>query len=95
MCGSFRALCLPGSFAAAQTPVGMTVTGIPALPDANAFSTSLRSTIAAANLYAWDGLGVWMKSSTSSFGNIGSVGAGNSADAGPITFSQNGQEYLA
>jgi fibronectin-binding autotransporter adhesin len=76
--------------ALAQTPVGM-VANIPA-PDNNAFSTSLRFD-QSGNLYAWDGLSVWEQSG-GGFNNIGSVAAGNSADAGPITFSQDGQSLL-
>ena len=62
--------------------------------DANAFSTSLRYD-SSGNLYAWDGLNVWKQSGgTGVFNNIGSVTAGNSADAGPISFSQDGQSLL-
>lgn len=80
--------------AVGQTPVGI-VTGIP-MPDANAnaFSTSLRYD-AGGDLYAWDGLNVWEQSGgTSGFNKIGSVSGGNSADAGPISFSQDGQTLL-
>ena len=74
-------------------PVG-TVSNIPT-PDvtANAFSTSFRYD-SNGNLYAWDGLSVWEQSGTGTFSNIGSVAAGNSADAGPICFSQDGQTLL-
>jgi len=83
--------CL-GERAHAQTPVG-TVSNIPA-PDANAYSTSLRYD-SSGDLYAWDGLSVWEQSGgTGSFSNIGSVAAGNSADAGPISLSQSGQNLL-
>ena len=76
----------------AQSPVG-TVSNIP-FPDANAYSTSLRYD-SSGNLYAWDGLSVWEQSGgTGTFNNIGSVTAGNSADAGPISFSQDGQTLL-
>ena len=76
----------------AQSPVG-TVADIP-LPDGNAYSTSLRYD-ASGNLYAWDGLSVWEQSGgTGTFNNIGSVASGNSADTGPITFSQDGQSLL-
>ena len=75
----------------AQSPVG-TVT-IPT-PDNNAYSTSLRYD-SSGNLYAWDGLSVWEQSAGGgTFSNIGSVPAGNSADAGPISFSQDGQTLL-
>ena len=81
-----------GGTACAQSPVG-TVASIP-LPDNNAYSTSLRYD-SNGNLYAWDGLSVWEQSGgTGAFRNIGSVTAGNSADAGPITLSQNGQTLL-
>ena len=61
---------------------------------ANAFSTSLRYD-SSGNLYAWDGLSVWEQSGgTGAFNNIGAVAAGNSADAGPISFSQDGQSLL-
>jgi autotransporter-associated beta strand protein len=73
-------------------PVVGTVANIPA-PDSNAFSTSLRYD-SSGNLYAWNGLSVWKQSGTGSFENIGSAAAGNSADAGPITFSQDGQTLL-
>jgi hypothetical protein len=76
----------------AQAPVG-TVANVPAA-DSNAFSTSLRYD-ANGNLYAWDGLSVWEQSGgTGSFTKTGSAAAGNSADAGPITLSQNGQSLL-
>jgi autotransporter-associated beta strand protein len=81
-----------GGSAYAQPPAG-TVANIPA-PDSNAFSTSLRYD-ASGNLYAWDGLSVWKQSGgTGSFGNLGSAAAGNSADAGPISVSQDGQTLL-
>lgn len=77
--------------AGAQSPVG-TVNLPP--PDNNAYSTSLGYD-SNGNLYAWDGLSVWKQSGgTGSFSTIGSVAAGNSADAGPISFSQNGQSLL-
>ena len=58
---------------------------------ANAYSTSLRYD-SSGNLYAWDGLSVWEQSGgTGGFNNIGSVTAGNPADAGPISFSQDGK----
>ena len=64
-------------------------------PTANAYSTSLRYD-SSGNLYAWDGLSVWEQSGgTGTFNNIGSVTAGNSADAGPISFSQDGQTPAA
>ncbi len=76
----------------AQSPVA-TVSNIP-VPDANAYSTSLRYD-SSGNLYAWDGLSVWEQSGgTGTFNNIGLVTAGNSADAGPINFSQDGQSLL-
>jgi hypothetical protein len=78
-------------YAVAQTPVG-TVTGIP-VPATNAFSTSLRYD-SSGNLYAWNGLSVWKQSGTGSFNNIGSASPGNSADAGPITLSQDGNTLL-
>ncbi len=75
-----------------QAPVG-SVMNIP-VPSANAYSTSLRYDTSG-DLYAWDGVSVWEQSGgTGSFNNIGSVAAGNSADAGPITLSQNGQSLL-
>ena len=77
-----------------QSPVG-TVSNIP-FPDstANAFSTSLRYD-SSGNLYAWDGLSVWEQSGgTGAFSSIGSVTPGNQADAGPISFSQNGTSLL-
>ena len=86
-------LAIGGTGVHAQSPVG-TVSNIP-VPDANAYSTSLRYD-SSGNLYAWDGLSVWEQSGgTGSFNNIGSVTAGNSADAGPINFSQNGQRPAA
>jgi len=76
----------------AQSPVG-TVSNIP-VPNSNAFSTSLRYD-ASGDLYAWDGFSVWKQANgTSPFVNIGSVASGNSADAGPIAFSQDGQTLL-
>jgi autotransporter-associated beta strand protein len=81
-----------GGAALAQAPVG-SVLNIPQ-PDNNAFSTSLRYD-SSGDLYAWDGLNVWEQNGgTGSFNNIGSVTTGNSADAGPISFSQNGQSLL-
>ena len=82
-CFSIVAVLPIGGTVRAQSPVG-TVSNIP-LPDANAFSTSLRYD-SSGNLYAWDGLSVWEQSGgTGTFNNIGSVAAGNSADAGPIS----------
>ena len=78
----------------AQSPVG-TIANIPA-PDytANAFSTSLRYD-SSGDLYAWDGLSVWEQSGgTGNFNPLGQVPAGNQADAGPISFSQDGQTLL-
>ena len=85
-----RSLTLGGT-ARAQSPVG-TVANIPPPDDnANAFSTSLRYD-SNGNLYAWDGLSVWEQSGgTGNFNSIGSVTPGNQADAGPISFSQDGQ----
>jgi autotransporter-associated beta strand protein len=85
------ALLAIGATAYAQPVVG-TVANIPA-PDGNAYSTSLRYD-SGGNLYAWDGLSVWKQCGTGAFSNIGSVAPGNSADAGPITFSQDGQTVL-
>ena len=76
----------------AQSPIG-TVSNIPQ-PDNNAFSTSLRYD-SNGDLYAWDGLSVWEQSGgTGGFANIGAVAPGNSADAGPIAFSQDGKTLL-
>ncbi len=87
------AALVSGGTVHAQLPVPVgTVSNIP-LPDANAYSTSLRYD-SSGNLYAWDGLSVWEQSGTGAFNNIGSVAAGNSADAGPINFSQDGQSLL-
>ena len=81
-----------GTNARGQTPVG-TITGIPP-PDFHAASTTLRYD-SSGDLYAWDGLSVWKQTGgTGSFSNIGSVAAGNSADAGPISFSQDGNTLL-
>ena len=76
-----------------QSPVG-TVSGIP-YPNytADAFSTSLRYD-SSGNLYAWDGVSVWELSASGSFNVIGSVTSSNQADAGPISFSQDGQTLL-
>ncbi len=75
-----------------QTPVG-TVPNLPQ-PDGNAYSTSFRYD-SSGNLYAWDGLSAWEQSGgAGAFTNIGSVDSGNAADAGPITFSQDGQTLL-
>ena len=78
----------------ALSPVGI-LSDIPApAVTANAFSTSLRYD-SNGNLYAWDGLSVWKQTvGTGTFNNIGSVTAGNQADAGPISFSQDGQSLL-
>ena len=87
-------LAIGGTVRAQLPPVG-TVANIPT-PDvtANAFSTSFRYD-SNGNLYAWDGLSVWEQSGgTGTFNNIGSVAAGNPADAGPICFSQDGQTLL-
>jgi hypothetical protein len=73
-------------------PVVGTVSNIP-LPDSNAYSTSLRYS-AGGTLYVWDGLSAWKQTGSSSFTRTGSAAAGNSADAGPITFSQDGQTVL-
>ena len=83
-----------GGAASAQTPVG-TVSNIPAPNStASAFSTSLRFD-SSGNLYAWDGLTVWkLTGGTGTFSSIGTVTAGNQADAGPICFSQDGQTLL-
>ena len=76
----------------AQSPVG-TVANLP-IPDGNAYSTSLRYD-SAGNLYAWNGLSVWEQSGGSgAFSMIGAAPPGNSADAGPISFSQDGQTAL-
>jgi fibronectin-binding autotransporter adhesin len=90
------ALMAIGGSGYAQSPVGM-VSNIP-VPDtsANAFSTSLRYD-AGGNLFAWDGLSVWeLSGGTGAFGNssIGSVASGNQADAGSISFSQDGNTLL-
>ncbi len=83
-----------GGTAHAQSPVG-TVSNIPApAVSAKAFSTSLRYD-SSGNLYAWDGLNVWMQSGSGGFSEIGSVAdAGNQADAGPIVLSQDQQSLL-
>lgn len=105
---TFKNLCLPlyaalalglgalGETVHAQSPVGY-VNNLPA-PDGNAYGTSLRYD-SSGNLYAWDGLNVWKQSgSTGSFTNSGPATLGtsgtNSADAGPITLSQDGQSLL-
>jgi len=76
----------------AQSPIG-TISNIP-LPDNNAFATSLVYD-ASGDLYAWDGLSVWEQTAgAGAFHNIGSVATGNSADAGPIAFSQDGGTLL-
>ncbi len=77
----------------AQPPVG--TVSIP-VPDnsASAFQTALRYDLGG-DLYAWDGLTVWEQTGGSgSFQSIGSVAAGNQADAGPISFSQDGHTLL-
>jgi hypothetical protein len=87
-----RAGLYSGGTVRAQSPVG-TVSNIP-LPDFNAYQTSLRYD-SSGNLYAWDGLNVWKQSAGASvFNNIGSVAAGNSADAGPIGLSQDATTLL-
>src|SRR5208283_1075264 len=58
------------------------------------FATSLFYD-ASGDLYAWDGLSVWEQTAgAGAFHNIGSVATGNSADAGPIAFSQDGGTLL-
>ena len=75
----------------AQSPVG--TVNIPD-PSINAYTTSLRYD-SSGNLYAWDGVSVWMLSASGgTFSKIGSVTADNSADAGPINFSQDGKTLL-
>jgi autotransporter-associated beta strand protein len=92
---SIVAVVAIGGTVRAQWPAPVGTVNIPA-PDTNAYSTSLRYD-ASGNLYAWDGLSVWEQSGgTGSFNPvpIGSVMAGNGADAGPISFSQDGQTLL-
>jgi hypothetical protein len=79
-----------GGLLFAQTPVA-TITNLPP-PDANAYGTSFRYS-STGQLYAWDGLSVWTLSG-STFTTIGSAPSGNSSDAGPINFSQNGQTVV-
>jgi autotransporter-associated beta strand protein len=82
-----------GGRAGAQPPIGTVTLPVPD-NSANAFQTSLRYD-ASGNLYAWDGLTVWEQTGgTGSFQSIGAVTAGNQADAGPISFSQDGQTLL-
>jgi hypothetical protein len=89
----FCVLAIVGS-GLAQAPLG--TIGIPQ-PDfatnPNSFSTSLRYDTSG-NLYAWDGLNVWAFAAGGGTTQIGSVTAGNSADAGPISFSQDGHTLL-
>ncbi len=82
-----------GGRAGAQPPIGTVALPV-ADNSANAFQTSLRYD-ASGNLYAWDGLTVWKETGgTGSPQSIGAVTAGNQADAGPISFSQDGQTLL-
>jgi hypothetical protein len=94
LASSIFSLGYVGGTACGQSPIGI-VSNIPQpAPSADAFSTSLRYD-SYGDLYAWDGLNIWMERAGSSvFSSVGSVASGNQADAGPITFSQNGHSLL-
>jgi|GEM_PF-1873504 len=69
-------------------------------PAANAFSTSVRFSPANGLLYAWNGAQVFRQDapSVSTFTSIGAINAAgghqNSADPGPIAFSQDGAQIV-